>query len=598
MSATTTELNAPKVSRSSPKVTVNGNELSVDEYKALLTARVDRGLGLPGRVTLRFRDVGHKMAKSSKFKLGAKIIVKIESTSLITAYVTGVSAVRPRRENPEYVVTADDMAYRLTRGIKPSVYLNMTPSDVVNQLASAAGLSASVSSSAKFGTALDYQFQTGTAMAYLNALCRRAGAVWWVDDTTLNVKASTENSGSATRNVNNDFLEFSLRASGLYPTEVEVAGWDPVQKQPVTGTASSANDRGSAPALVSDYLGSTSSLSAAKSSFGDYNPLTNDEATSIAAALLDDAAHGSVVARGTCYADPDLAPGVKLTLSNSDVYNGDYFITEVAHVYSASGFHTNIVAGPHRVIGLVDQLANPEADPGLARDGLIVGKVTKNSDDPANLGRVQVQYLAQPGSLVSSWARVAAPGAGNNRGTMFHPVVNDEVIIGFENSDIDRPIVLGCVWGGSDNLPTASTLPDDSGKVAARQVASVAGHIIEFGEDTSDTSKEHIKFVVASGQTLRLGADKVTLDTGGKPFELTAGSGTIKIDDQGNITISGAKVSIEGQQQLDLKAPQLSGKADQTLSLEGSAQATLKGAQAEVNGSATLAIKGGMVQIN
>jgi hypothetical protein len=588
-----------KVARTAPIITVGGSALSVAQQEALLSMRIEQGLCVPGRVTLRFRDVGHAIAKGTSFRLNTEIVVKIESSVVITAYVTAINASRSLGDFPEYVVTADDKSFKLARGVQPTAYLQQSYSDAISALIGPTGLTSNVSATAFPSGQVPYQLRTGTSMAYLNSLCRRVGAVWWVDGNNLNVKAASENVGTVSKNVNDDMLDFSLRASGLHPTAVEIDGWDAVGKQAVTGSATSPTSRGTAPTLVSSHLGQSSALTAAKSSFGGYNPKDATDAGKIATGLLNDAADGAVIARGMCYADPTIKPGAKLTLSSSDIFDGDYFISEVEHTYSTKGFFTKFVAGPHRTINLVETLGRTDEDPGLYSNGIVVAKVT-DTKEPQNtsLGRVKVQYLAQPGTPDSAWARVVGMGSGSNRGMMFHPEVGDEVIVGFEFNDMRRPVVLGSVWSGTDNNQAATTLPDGNKKVKARQIASVGGHIIEWGDDDSADTGKHLKFTVKDGPTMRLGKDKTTLDTNSKPLEITVGSASIKIDDQGNITVKGAKIDLKADQDISISGMNVNIKANANVKVEASTQLQLKGMQAELNGSAQTAVKGGIVQIN
>lgn len=610
MTATDTTITPAPLGRTAPVITINGTAMSVAQLDALLSVRIEAGLCVPARLTLRFADVGHAIAKSGTYKLNTAIVVKIESTQIIKAYVTGIHASRNSGDFAEYVVTADDQSFKLGRGIVPTIYLAQTYSDAITAMASPAGLTASVSGTAFPSGQVPYQMRTGTAMSYLNLLCRRNGAYWWVsgsDGRTLYVKAATENVGTASKNVNDDMLDFSLRASGLRPTAVEIDSWDPVAKAAVTGSSTTPASRGTAPTLVSSHFGNVSDLGDAKSSFGSYNPKDADDAGGIAKGLLNDAADGSVIARGMCFADPSLAPGVKLTIANSDIFNGDYFISEVEHTYSNKGFYTKFVAGPHRTTTLVDTLGRVDEDPGLNVGGLMVAKVSDTKEtENTSLGRVKVQFLAQPGQTPpdSAWARVISMGAGANRGMMFHPEVGDEVIVGFEQNDIRRPVVLGGVWTGTDANPIAASLPDSNKKVSVRQIASFGGHIIEFGEMDPQGgqagSGTHLKFTVKGGPVLRLGGDETTLTLdSGKPLTITAGSAKITVDKQGNVAINTDQgITLKATQDVSIEGQNVKIKGNLEASIEGGTKAGVKGAQVEVNGSAQTAIKGGMVQIN
>jgi uncharacterized protein involved in type VI secretion and phage assembly len=52
-----------------------------------------------------------------------------------------------------------------------------------------------------------------------------------------------------------------------------------------------------------------------------------------------------------------------------------------------------------------------------------------------------------------AWARVSLPLGGNATGFWTLPEVGDEVLVGFEHGDLQRPVVLGSLWNGSDIPP-------------------------------------------------------------------------------------------------------------------------------------------------
>jgi len=69
-----------------------------------------------------------------------------------------------------------------------------------------------------------------------------------------------------------------------------------------------------------------------------------------------------------------------------------------------------------------------------------------NNDDKESQARVKVKFPTL-GDDESAWARVVSPGAGSARGMQWLPEVGDEVMVGFENDDKARPVVLGGLWG-------------------------------------------------------------------------------------------------------------------------------------------------------
>ncbi len=104
-------------------------------------------------------------------------------------------------------------------------------------------------------------------------------------------------------------------------------------------------------------------------------------------------------------------------------------------------------------MGLFGRLDDQGPNPGASRmTGAVIGVVTNNSD-PDGMGRVKLRFPWLTDSHESSWARVAAPMAGNNRGAYFLPEVDDEVLVVFEQGDMRFPFVLGSLWNGKDKAP-------------------------------------------------------------------------------------------------------------------------------------------------
>ena len=81
--------------------------------------------------------------------------------------------------------------------------------------------------------------------------------------------------------------------------------------------------------------------------------------------------------------------------------------------------------------------------------GVVIGHV-ENNVDPDRIGRVQVSLPHLSDQNLSHWARVATFMAGKGIGAYFIPDVGDEVLVAFDQGDINRPIVLGSLWNKGD----------------------------------------------------------------------------------------------------------------------------------------------------
>ena len=502
-----------------PVVTVGGQALSAAARDNLVTLRVNRALGLIGRATLRFNDDGYPLATSGPFTPGAAVEVALgDGTALFSGAVTGVSLEQSAHEHPELVVIADDRAFGLTRGTSSTTYASVSFSDVIAKLAQRAGLQSQVDASTQ---SHDYLIQTGSDLAYLNALTRRIGFVWWVDGSTLHVTKSGRTTGSVSLALGAELRAFSVRASALHPTSVTVAGWDPDVQNDVIGKSSAS--AGSAAAFVSGFTGTPRGMSPAPVTTGADQATTLDEAATLAQARYEAGQANAVTARGVCAVNGAIKPSTTVKVANAGPASGDYLASEVEHTYSRSGFVTSFVCGPTRPAGLVDTLGGVTPDAGFAINGLIVG-VVSNAQDSNNpdSGRCKIKYVGAGGAVESAWARIVALGGGPNRGVTFAPEVNDEVLVGFERGDTRRPVVLGGLYSKKIVLPTGLI---DNGAVNFRRISSRKGHLLEFADGTTPETRAS----AAAGRwgqhhRLRLGADRFDLEVAsGKPLSIKAG---------------------------------------------------------------------------
>lgn len=210
--------------------------------------------------------------------------------------------------------------------------------------------------------------------------------------------------------------------------------------------------------------------------------------------------------------------------------------------------------------------------------GLMVGIVV-DLNDPAKLGRVRVTY-PQLGGVRSDWARLVSPMAGRNRGMVFRPEVNDEVLVGFLLGDPRSPYVLGAVWNLEDRPPAGGGSQKDNNW---RFITSRSGHVIRL-DDTA--GKERIEVIDKSG------ACKVTIDsskrrivvTGPNGIEISAGKGTVKISGENVEIASKSAVRIKAGRDVDIKATtSLKAAANTTATLSGGQNVKVRGATVDIN---------------
>jgi len=182
--------------------------------------------------------------------------------------------------------------------------------------------------------------------------------------------------------------------------------------------------------------------------------------------------------------------------------------------------------------------------------GVAIAIVTNNSD-PDKLGRVKLKFSVGDTSNESSWARVIAPMAGNDRGIYFLPEVGDEVLVAFEQGDIEHPYVIGALWSGEDKPPETNS----DGKNNIRMIKSRSGHKIIFNDEQGN---EKVEVHTQAGQQIILD------DSGGGKLEIK--------DQKGNSIIFNSaqnSISISSQTKVSIEAQMIEIKAGATLTLTG-----------------------------
>jgi len=104
------------------------------------------------------------------------------------------------------------------------------------------------------------------------------------------------------------------------------------------------------------------------------------------------------------------------------------------------------------------------------------GRVLDNTD-PEGLGRVKVQFEWQRGISASTpWIKTSTPYAGQDRGFYFVPEKGEEVLVGFEGGNPEKPYVIGSGF----NAKAKSGFADDRNNIKAIRTRS--GNTIELND--------------------------------------------------------------------------------------------------------------------
>ncbi|SDL41256.1 type VI secretion system secreted protein VgrG [Franzmannia pantelleriensis] len=183
---------------------------------------------------------------------------------------------------------------------------------------------------------------------------------------------------------------------------------------------------------------------------------------------------------------PELAPGVRFTLSDHDLdaLNRDWQVIGVVHhgeqpqALEEDGVTQSDSAGMTRyhndlLLMPADQAWRPMPNPRPRVDGPQVAFVVGPEGEEIHCdehGRVKVQFpwdrYAEPNETASAWIRVAQGWAGGGYGSIAIPRIGHEVIISYLEGDPDQPLITGRTYHAVNTPPYA--LPEHKTRTVIR----------------------------------------------------------------------------------------------------------------------------------
>ena len=162
-------------------------------------------------------------------------------------------------------------------------------------------------------------------------------------------------------------------------------------------------------------------------------------------------------------------------------------------------------------------------------------RVVENND-PMGMGRVRVQFPWQEEKgQKTPWIRTTTIYAGAGRGDYKIPEINDEILVGFESGNAEKPFMLGALYNGAEVSGYAT--PNNDLKVMHSRI----GNRLIMNDETGDVTLESQK-----GQTIAIFFGDGNIDikapeniniSAGKSINITAGE-NVNVSAGMNITTS------------------------------------------------------------
>ena len=559
------------------RILINGADLDPVEMNTVHEIKITNWLRLPDVCTLQVGypakldgSPPYQLLDESKFEIGKDLEVRLGSTGESTTqslFKGEIVTVEPEFTGggAALVVRAYDRTHRMMRSRKQRAFQDQTSSDIVNKICGEHGIRSQVEPS---GAPHKYLIQHNeTDFDFVLRLCRRIGFEFTVNAGQARFGPPDRNGEKIELNYPEQLHQFRPRITAVQQVDkVNVRGFDLATKQSVlqsSGSAQQVTNAGiSRSSVAGKFPGAVLEISG--QSFKSI-----DEARKLAQASLDQLANAYLAADGTCEGNPNIKAGVMINVTGvGKNYSGTYRVAKAVHLLrGGSGYMTQFSnsAGEHSILG---QSAGNGSGP-ITVNSIMIGVVTNNKD-PDKMGRVRVTLPALS-DVETFWAPVGLPSAGPERGVSMLPVVNDQVIVAFENGDPSYPYVIGALFSGKD-------LPGEELAIADGSFALKSDHKANLH------TKEDMTLHVDKGKL------EIKVDSGDITETVKGSGGGYTGDFAGAYKLKATQaLTIESSQSVTIKAPSIT--VDATASLE------LKGATIDIKGSGPVTITGAIINI-
>ncbi len=242
-------------------------------------------------------------------------------------------------------------------------------------------------------------------------------------------------------------------------------------------------------------------------------------------------------------------------------------------------------------------------------------------------GRVKVQFhWDRQGKMdenSSCWIRVAHSWAGKGWGAVQIPRIGHEALVAFMDGDPDRPVIVGSLYNGANQLPYP--VPANATQSGVRSRSSTGGTANNYNEiffedrkgseQLSFQAEKDYRLLVKHDSTTSIGND-LTIDVTGTgsahikgslevksdtSISLSAGLASLTLSSSGMVEINATMVKINAEELINISTPGAATfSAGTAATFNVGAAATFNvGAAATFNvGAATTITAGGLVQIN
>ncbi|UCA61762.1 type VI secretion system tip protein VgrG [Chryseobacterium rhizoplanae] len=302
--------------------------------------------------------------------------------------------------------------------------------------------------------------------------------------------------------------------------------------------------------------------------------------------------------------DPAVRIGGKIQLID---INGKametYRITNITHYHDGNIYYNEFGGIPDLYIApYLDGEAVPVGEQQSAR--------VVDNNDPLGAGRVRVQFPWQKkkGSI-SPWLRLIQPNGGSGKGFHFIPETGEEVAVGFESDNAEKPYVMGSQYNGAEKSGYA-TENNNNKVIQTRSGSRVLFNDKDGSVTINDPGNNSVVFdgmgnvTITALNSITLNAGQAIILSAGANISLTTVNMKQNISD--SIDTTAKEISSVVEEKIEISAKEISTQASdgikmntKELALNANEKLTMHSdKEVVVNAQSQVGIKGGKISMD